>query len=276
MTAETISLTGEKETLLVTLYAKGEESRLPDSLLRDHVAAEAIDRIDYDFARLKISRDMMIGLAMCAHILDGSTRDFITRYRQATVLHLGCGLDTRVFRVDPPPGIRWFDVDYPEVMDLRRRLYPAREGYRLIGSSVTDPAWLDQVPADRPALIVAEGLFPYLPEAEGPLLLERLTAHLPGGELVFDGYSRFGLWMIRNQPSIRATGATVHWAIDDPHELERQVPRLKLVSELMSYDPKGIGTEQIARMSWGARMAILAFRTVPALGKAGRLLRYRF
>jgi hypothetical protein len=28
----------------------------------------------------------------------------------ATVLHLGCGLDSRVFRIDPPPTVRWFDA----------------------------------------------------------------------------------------------------------------------------------------------------------------------
>jgi hypothetical protein len=33
---------------------------------------------------------------------------------QATVLHLGCGLDSRVFRVDPPPSVRWYDVDQAE------------------------------------------------------------------------------------------------------------------------------------------------------------------
>lgn len=274
--AEKVTLTGEKETLLITLYGKGEESLLPDSLLQDRFAAEAIARIDYDFARLKITRDMMIGLALRAHMLDGWTRGFISRYRQATVLHLGCGLDTRVFRIDPPPGIRWFDVDYPEVMALRRRLYPQREGYRLIGASVTEPGWLDQVPADRPAIIVAEGLFPYLHEEAGIALLDRLTGHLPGGELVFDGYNRLGLWMIRNQPSIRATGAEVHWAIEDAQELERRVPRLSLVTELMAYQSRGYDPAQIARMSWGARMAILAFRAIPGLGKSGRLMRFRF
>ena len=76
----------------------------------------------------------------------------------STVLHLGCGLDSRVFRIDPPATVRWYDVDLPDVIDLRRRLYPERHDYELIATSVTDLRWLDGIPADRPVLVVAEGL----------------------------------------------------------------------------------------------------------------------
>lgn len=209
-------------------------------------------------------------------ILDGWTRDFIARHREATVLHLGCGLDSRIFRIDPASNIRWFDLDYPEVIALRRKLYPQRDGYSLIGSSVTDPNWVADVPVDRPTIIVAEGLFPYLPAEEAPKLLRRLTAHLQCGELVFDGYSRLGLALLSWQPSVRVTGARLHWAINDPRELETEVPRLKLQTELPAYDPEAYDPRQIARLSWAARLTIYAFAAVPALGRIGWLLRYRF
>lgn len=65
-----VTLTREKETLLITLYAKAGERRMPDSLLRDRLAAEAVDRIDYDFTRLKVKRDLMVGMAIRAKTLD--------------------------------------------------------------------------------------------------------------------------------------------------------------------------------------------------------------
>jgi O-methyltransferase involved in polyketide biosynthesis len=276
MQTETVALTREKETLLITLWAKAGESLLPDSLLKDRFAAEAAARIDYDFARLKVDRDLMVGLAMRAHILDGWTRDFLADHDDALVLHLGCGLDSRVFRIDPPAGVDWCDVDYPEVIALRHKLYPPREDYRLIGSSVTEPGWLDAIPRDRPAMIVAEGLLPYLPEEEVPLLLERLVRHCPSGEIVFDAYSSIGLKLIALQPSIKATGAELRWALDDPAELERQVPGLELVTELTAYDPDGYDSAQIARMSWPARFAMQFFSLLPPLARIGLLLRYRF
>ncbi|PRH84494.1 methyltransferase [Labrys okinawensis] len=274
---EKISLSQEKETLLITLYAKGEESRLPDSLLQDRFAASAVDRIDYDFSRLGINRDMMIGLAMRAHILDNWARAFLAFHPEAIVLHLGCGLDSRVFRIDPPATVRWFDVDYPEVIELRRRLYPERAGYQLIGSSVTDPAWLEAIaPEGRPALILAEGMFPYLPADQAIPLLDRLASHFHNGEIAFDAYNSLGLRMIRKQPSVRATGAQLNWSLGDPHDIERQVPRLKLMQELLAYDSQGYDPAQIARMSRSARLAVWLFKAIPALGRVGRLLRYRF
>lgn len=271
MDIERVTLTGEKETLLLTLAAKAGESRLPGSLLRDRFAAEAMARIDYDFARLSIDRDMMIGLALRAHVLDGWARDFLARHPESTVLHLGCGLDSRVFRLGPPPTVRWFDVDYPEVVELRRRLYPAREGCTLVGAPVTDPGWIPGIPDDRPTLILAEGLLLYVEAAKVVPLLDRLTSRFPSGELAFDGYSQLGLWIVQRHPAIRRTGARVHWALEDARELERAIPRLRLMEEKLAYEG-----EQVARMSLAARWAALTARLFPPFGKIGRLLRYRF
>ncbi|TGQ71061.1 MAG: class I SAM-dependent methyltransferase [Mesorhizobium sp.] len=271
MAGEKVHLTGEKETLLLTLYGKAMESRLPDTLLGDHFADEAVRKIDYDFSRLKVDGNLGIGLAIRAKTLDVLVEDFLARNPDAIVLHLGCGLDTRVFRVDPPSGVDWFDVDYPEVIDLRRKLYPSRDNYHLIGSSVIEPDWLAAVPRNRPAMVVAEGLTPYLPAQEGPRLFARLVSHLASGELMFDAYSGFGLKLLRLNPSFRATGAEVHWAIEDPHELERAIPKLRFVGDISAYKP-----EHAARMGWSAKLFVLMWLYIPALRKIGRLLRYRF
>ena len=108
------------------------------------------------------------------------------------MLHLGCGLDSRYYRLDPGPGVEWYDVDYPDVADLRRQLFPAREHCHVVAASVTDPAWLADVPADRPTLMIGEGLTMYLTEADGVALLRRIVDHAPSGELQFDAFNRFG------------------------------------------------------------------------------------
>ncbi|QCI68819.1 class I SAM-dependent methyltransferase [Phreatobacter stygius] len=274
MTAEKITLTGVKETLLITLYGKGEESRLTGSLLRDRFAAEVIGRIDYDFSKLQVGRDDMVGLATRAYRFDQCARAFIAAHPDAIVLHLGCGLDSRIFRLDPPATVRWFDVDYPEVIALRHRLYPAQAAGTMIGSSVTDPSWLDTIPADAPALIIAEGLLMYLSEAEVGDLLGALTTRLPGGELVFDGFNRLGIRLAQSNRMIKATGATLNWNIDEPRELEVLVPKLRFVAELMIYDPAEAA--QFRRFSLPARLAIRVMHAVPGFRRIGRLLRYRF
>jgi O-methyltransferase involved in polyketide biosynthesis len=275
MAAETIALagalTGARETLLVTLLCKAMDSALPRSVLHDRFAAEAVRRIDYDFARLRVTRGVAVGVAMRAKVLDDMVRRFLRETPDATVLNLGCGLDARVYRIDPPAAVRWLDVDFPDVIALRRRLYPAREGLTMLPASVTDPGWVATVPADRPGLVVAEGLLPYLAPEEIPALFRRLVARLPSGEIVFDGYSRLGLWLIRNNPAIRATGADPRGATEDPHALERAVPGLRLVAEGPAYaDADG------RTMPPAARLAMRAMLAIPALRRMGRLLVYAF
>ena len=177
MQSEKVHLTKEKETLLATLYCRALDSRSKNPLLHDEKAEEVVRRIDYDFRKLKISRDDVVSAAIWAKQLDQWTRDFLADHPDATVLHLGCGLDSRVDRIDPPKSVRWYDLDYPEVIELRRRFYPQRDGYSLIGASVTDPSFLDKVQASGPVMIVAEGLFMYLSEYEVKELLQRLTSH---------------------------------------------------------------------------------------------------
>ena len=271
---EKIHLTREKATLLITLYAKARESQLPDSVLRDREAAAAVQRIDYDFSRLRMRRDEMIGLALRAHTLDGWVREFIAAHGDATVLHLGCGLDTRVQRVDPPARIDWFEVDYPDVIDLRRRLYPARPGCTLVGSPVANLDWLARIPAGKPTLVVAEGLFLYLPENALLPLLRAVTAQFPSGEVLFDAYNRLGLAWVAHNRMIRSTGAVTRWSLGRPQDLESQVPGLRLRTERGGYetdDPR-----QRARYSLPAQMALWLMRRVQPLGSMTRLLRYHY
>jgi O-methyltransferase involved in polyketide biosynthesis len=145
------------------------------------------------------------------------------------VLHLGCGLDSRVFRIDPPATVRWYDVDMPDVIEIRRKIYPERHDYQTICSSVTDPHWLDQIPGDRPVLVVAEGLMSYLAEKDVVDLFNRVTEKFPYGEIIFDVHSSLMNWALNRVAARMKAGFSLHWSMGDPHKLEKQVPRLKLI-----------------------------------------------
>ncbi|MBB4862669.1 O-methyltransferase involved in polyketide biosynthesis [Pseudomonas nitritireducens] len=268
---ERIALRGTPETLLITLYAKAKESELPDSLLRDHFSRQAVAQIDYDFARLRIGRAEQVGIALRAKLFDDWVRDFLARHPSCVVLQLGCGLDSRVFRIDPPSGVQWFEVDFPQVIALREKLYPPRENCHLLATPLTAPDWWRAVPTGRPVLLVAEGVLPYIETEEVFWLLRSLTAHFGGGELLFDGYSRLGIRLLQWNPMIRRTGAVLHWGIDEPWELEQQVPALRFSEAIAAYD-----REQIARLSLGMRLLYEITLAIPALRRMGRLLRYRF
>lgn len=271
---EKVRLSGEKATLLITLYAKAQESRLPGSLLQDGWAAHAVARIDHDFTALRMSRDAMLVLSMRAYLLDVWVREFLAAHPAATVLHLGCGLDSRVFRVNPSSAVAWFEVDYPDVIALRSALYPARPGCELVGTSLADLGWLAQIPTDKPTLVVAEGLFLYLREEEVLQLLRVVSTQFPTGEVVFDAYSRLGLALASRNRMFRATGAAMRWSLNHAQDLEAQAPGLLLRTEQW-LDDDSLRTQR-ARFSWLARLGIGLMRRVPPLRRMGRLLRYRY
>jgi O-methyltransferase involved in polyketide biosynthesis len=79
----------------------------------------------------------------------------------------------------------------------------------LVGSSVTDLAWLDGIPTDRPVLVVAEGLVHYLAKEEGTRLFRGVTKTFPSGELIFDIYSHTMVWLISKLTAFRKTGTVL-------------------------------------------------------------------
>ena len=216
-------------TNLVTLYLRAYESRSRRPILGDHAAAEAVDRISYDFKRIRrtsLPASNQYLVALRAKQFDDWCAGYLHRHPDAVVLHLGCGLDGRAFRLSPPPSVLWFDVDQPGVIQLRRRLYDDTEDCRMIGSSVTDSGWLDQVPTGRPTLVVAEGLLMYLSEGDVRQLLKRLTNRFDGGELHFDTLSALAPLL-----SKALTRGIIRWGIRDARELEAWNPKLRFLEQ---------------------------------------------
>jgi O-methyltransferase involved in polyketide biosynthesis len=259
--------------MLGTLYGRALASRDPLPILKDEHAERVVGLIDYDFRKLGVSSTLATSVALRARQFDRWTAAFLEQHPDAVVLHLACGLDSRVYRVDPPPTVTWFDVDFPEVIELRQRLYPLRPGYTMVGSSVLDPAWLEQVPRDQPGLVVAEGLSMYLQPRDGVQLFDRVTSLFPAGELYFDSYSRVAIRLSKLNPVVRRTGSTLHWGIDDPHVLEQAIPRLSLREALRAYD---LAAPVVDELPGPYRVSLWLMRRIRPMANLGLLLRYAF
>jgi O-methyltransferase involved in polyketide biosynthesis len=269
---EKVALSGAQQTALVTLYGKALDSRQPDSILGDRQADKALQHIDYDFSRLRTRGRDQKSVAVRAKGYDRWVTRFLDVQPECVMLHLGCGLDTRVYRVKPPSTVGWYDIDLPDVIDLRRRLFPHRAGLYTIAASVTDPRLLDGIAGDKPVLVVAEGLTPYLRAADGVAMLRRIVEHFPRGEMVFDGFSRAGVWLTQRYGPVKASGAQLDWSIDDPHQLEKAVPGLVFDSEWWFSDAADI-KRHYSWLYWQS-MRVL-FRITP-IRRLGRGLRYHF
>jgi O-methyltransferase involved in polyketide biosynthesis len=272
MDRERVTLTGAPQTLLATLHGRAIDSRAARSILHDTEAERAERRIDFDFRRTGMTATTAAGVALRARQLDDWTREFLAEHPEATVLHLACGLDTRAQRIAAPTTVRWVDLDVPEVIALRERLLSTPSGdYRMIGASVTDGGWLESVPADRPTAVVFEGLSMYLRKEDGRHLVEQITDRFPSGQLLFDCYGTLGIRLQKLVPAVRRAGATLHWGIDDPRELERWHDGLGCLDALRSVDMPGL---DLLPPAGRVQMRVLAL--LPFMRDIGRILRYRF
>ncbi|KJK45404.1 methyltransferase [Lentzea aerocolonigenes] len=232
-----VDFTGVQSTMLVTLFLRAADSKESRPILGDRFAADAVERIDFDWRKIDKPAIMRnrFAVALRSRQFDEWAADFLSRHPDATVLQLACGLDTRAFRLDLPGTVRWFDLDLPDVIALRRKLYADGERYRMIAASVTDPGALDEIPDDKPVLVIAEGLLMYLREDEVCQLLRRITDRFPGGELIFDGVMP---WIARTTQVLKKYFSRwfydypAYWTpMRDGRDVERWNPRIRFRDE---------------------------------------------
>jgi len=217
---EKVTLTAESETLFIPLYSKAQMSR-KGKILSDKKAEEIVNSIDYDFSKNEKSKYLDIYMGIRAAIIDDYTNKFLKENPHAIVLHLGCGLDGRIERVAKKPHL-WYDLDFPDVIKVRKQFYRESENYRMISSSVTDLEWLNNIEnSNVPALIIAEGLTMYLKEEEIKELFLAFKRKFQQCDFIFDAYSLFSVKASKHKNPVNKMGATIRWGLDSPHEIEK-------------------------------------------------------
>jgi len=261
-----VHLTGEKATLLMPLYAKALDNRSKHSILHDNKADEIVKSIDFDFEKLKGFGNSNV-MVVRARQLDEWIKEFLKSNMNAAVLNLGCGLDTRVHRINPSSAVSWFDVDFPEVIEERQKFFSNREGYQMIASSITELEWLQKTPLDRPVIAVADGVFEYLTEEEVKGLLNRITNRFPHGQIAFDVMNSYALKMGKSRLEV-VTGGSHKWAVDNVKNVDKLDPEIKRIESVVLLRSKYLP---------------LKYRLLFGIGTIGpryknmlRLLRYKF
>ena len=266
-----VDLSGAAQTMLTTLYLKALDADFDRPVLGDRFAKEALARLDYDWRELGITHRWAPLITVRTAQYDIWASQFLAIHQRATVIHLGCGLDSRVFRLDPGQGVEWYDVDYPAVIELREKIYPTRAGYHLVASSATDPSWLDQIPSDRPVLLLAEGISMYLTEHDGVALLQRIVDRFPSGEVQIDFYNWFGIRTQKTHTLVRRSGSTLYWAVNSPQDVVNRVRGIRLLIALPFFD-----ASTFSRASTAFQVARRIVRVAPAVRKTLQYHRYAF
>jgi hypothetical protein len=113
-------------------------------------------------------------------------------------VNLGAGLDTTFYRVDNGL-IHWYDLDLPEVIDVRRQLLPEPERVTYIAKSIFDPSWRKDVRhTEGGVFMMGVGVFHWYEESQLKQFFSMLADNFHGEEIVFNALSlrddHFGWW----------------------------------------------------------------------------------
>jgi methyltransferase (TIGR00027 family) len=169
------------------------ESERADALFRDPLAKVLIGDRGAAITQLmkKFAPYAYWSLVMRTCVIDSYLNESISGgYR--TVINLGAGLDTRPYRLDLPNDVLWIEIDFPDVIQMKNEaLKNETPKCRLerIGLDLSDRAEREKVFAElnervSPALILTEGVIPYLSEE----MVAELASDL-------HDYSKFRLWI---------------------------------------------------------------------------------
>ena len=163
---------------------RARESARADALFRDPVAARLAAERGRDIAE-KISGSEQVAwvVVMRTCIIDDLVREAIAGGCD-TILNLGAGLDTRPYRLELPPSLRWIEVDFAATIELKNeRLAGETPRCKLerravnLGDAAARRALLDEVDATaHKVLVLTEGVVGYLSEDEVTALAADLHA----------------------------------------------------------------------------------------------------
>ena len=184
-----------QETLIVPLYGRKMCSELFPALFRDETAIRLIDQVDYDFSVLaKKSESVMqqfgfLEVAMRQNDLAWEVRDYLKLHPRAAVVNLGCGLDDTGRNCDNGT-CRIYNLDFPDVIDVRNALLPAGEREENLACDLNDASWFSKIDASDGAVFFAAGVFYYFLTEQVQALIQAMAKAFPGGRLVFDAACR--------------------------------------------------------------------------------------
>jgi len=252
----THTLSPVPETLLIPLLGRARETDKSPGILSDPKAQAIVAALDYDFSKFEAAPTLW---ATCVRtrLMDGYLEQLLRRYPQATVVEIGCGLNTRYER-QATSSCTWFDLDVPEVHQLWRRFFaevPVRR--RFLATSAYDLTWLDCVAREGqgPFIFVAEASIIYFDADQNRRLFQALAQRFPGCFVIFDSVRASMIHQQGWHDALRHCRARLQWELDSLAELSSWQIGFRLIDQinfclppplLRAYYP----SDWLAQMRW--------------------------
>ena len=228
-------MNGVNKTLYIPLYGKALVSKR-NLILHDPKAEEIWEKEQFPLEGKSASKWLAFYMAMRAHVFDTWVKEVLEKDPDAMVLHIGCGMDSRIERVGGASC--WYDVDFPAVIEERKKYYAETENYTMLGADASKTEWIASLPSNKKAIVVMEGISMYIPFQELANLLKVLNGHFSEVKILMDCYTVFAAKISKYKNPIREVGVSVTYGVDEPLKLAEEAGIFFVKEHSMTPDEK--------------------------------------
>ena len=215
-----------QETLVIPLFGRLVCSEHFPELFSDPEAKRICDSLDYDFAEKRKKMESSAGLfgalevAQRQYDLRQEVEAYLKDHPNAAVVNLGCGLDD-TFRKCDNGTCHGYNIDMPDVIQIRDELLPAGEREENVACDLNDYGWIDRIDVSGGAVFFASGVFYYFKTEEVRKLFVTMADCFPGAVLAFDSCNARGAKMMRKTWLKEAgiTDVSAFFSLEDEKEL---------------------------------------------------------
>lgn len=181
------------------------ESARSDALFHDPLAAVLAQARGIDISsRMGFNRPLAWSISIRTYLIDQYIRDAIADGVD-TIVNLGAGLDTRPYRLDVSPALKWIEVDFPQVIDFKEQHLKDEKPrcelkrVRLDLSDVSARAHLlsEINSTSKKVLVITEGVVIYLTNQDVESLSKALAAQNNFHFWITDYFSPFFMDLYR-------------------------------------------------------------------------------
>lgn len=226
-----INVKGVPETMIQTLYARAKETRQKNPKIKDEMAVSIVKQLDYDFSQADQDKTMRSGVIARTIVLDKMVEEYLDKHKNTIVINIACGLDTRCYRMKGK-YIRWYNLDLPETMNIRKRFLTETGPIHQIAKSAMDETYTNTIHNEgEDVLVIIEGLTMYLTEIDIKKIFSIIEHAFSNVTIMVEVMSPFMVNHIKEK-SIEDSCAKFTWSIKNGKELEKLIPSFSFLKEV--------------------------------------------
>ena len=212
-------MNGVNKTLYIPLYGKALVSQ-KGIILSDKKAEEIWASQEIKLKAKSKSKWLAYYMGMRSAVFDDWLTQKLKEFDGGVVIHIGCGLDSRVLRVNSF-NRKWYDLDFLEVINERKKYYNESKNYQMIAGDASEISWLENIKESDIAFVVMEGVSMYLEDSKIKQLFNSLGEQFEKVFVLMDCYTTFAAKMSKYKNPINEVGVTKVYGIDQPKLLEK-------------------------------------------------------